>query len=105
MASIPAWLVHPPSPAGIRLGQASTFPQFPAGGRTTLLIWIGDRASGDGGITRGMTHAWLLVVGVVIEGVAIVLFFAPDLLRGVGSLAAWLSPRLRLLDTGFAICF
>ena len=52
-----------------------------------------------GGImVRGMTHAWLFVVGVVIEGVAIIVFAAPDLLPGLRRLSAWLAPRLRRFE-------
>ncbi len=43
----------------------------------------------------GMTHAWLFVLGVVIEGIAIIVFAAPDLVPGLKRFSAWLAPRLR----------
>ena len=42
-----------------------------------------------------MAHAWIFVVGVLIEGVAILVFAAPDYVPGLRRFSAWLAPRLR----------
>jgi hypothetical protein len=50
-------------------------------------------------IASDMTHAWLFVVGVLLEGLAILVFAAPDFVPGLRRFArwivTWIVPRLR----------
>jgi hypothetical protein len=46
----------------------------------------------------GMTQAWLFVLGVVIEGIAIIVFASPDYVPGLKRFSAWLAPRLRRFE-------